>query len=529
MVVVSRSAADMKLAIRPIQKAFDSTLADLTSRGALRRIWDRDHTLWPGGPEEVADRLGWLDSPAELGRSHSDLDSFASEAIPDFDRVVVLGMGGSSLFAEVIGSIRDPDANGLPISVLDTTHPSSVARALDRLQSERVLFVVASKSGTTIETACQMEAAWARLADGTAFVAVTDPGTELEALARAREFRAVFLNREDIGGRYSALSYFGMVPAALAGRSLDDMMASARAELEANGPEVDASAAPGVMLGAVLAAGAARGRDKLTLVFDGECAALGPWIEQLVAESLGKDGDGIVPVVGEPYDSDGQYGEDRLFVCWGSGTGGRAEELREAGHPVVVLDGGMDDLGAAVVRWEIATAVCGAAMEVNPFDQPDVGVAKRATADVLASGPGDIATGSATEVLDLTNVGDYVALLAFVDPTESTLARLEAARMAIAHGTGLATTVGIGPRFLHSTGQLHKGGADNGVFIQIFEDPDSDLDVPGKDYGFADLFRAQAAGDLRALSERARRVVRVTLEDLEAGAADAASHMPRVP
>lgn len=480
------------------------------------RIWERDHTVWQDDPTEVRDRLGWLDAPTTFADRTEDLRTFAQEVVDDgITDVLLVGMGGSSLYPEVLARTFGA-ADGFPsLTVLDSTDPAAVARVESELPLETTLVVASSKSGSTIETRSHLERFWALLTDavgdeaGRHVVAITDPGSELVALAEERGFRRVFENPADIGGRFSALSYFGLVPAALLGVDLDRHLAGATEVLEAcrstdlreNGP---------ARLGTVLGVGAEAGRWELTLVLPSAVAAFGDWVEQLVAESTGKDGVGILPVVGEPVADPDVYDRHRLFVSLGNNEGVGA--LIDAGFPVVEIPfDGAADLGAEVVRWEFATAVAGALLGVNPFDQPDVAAAKTATSAVLADGLPEVELVRPTDLLTQVEPGDYVAITAFIDPGSGAAERLEDVRLRMRDLLNVPVTLGIGPRYLHSTGQLHKGGPDRGVFIQVVGDDPRDVEIPGRDFGFSALKQAQAAGDLQALREAGRRVGRVDL------------------
>jgi len=473
----------------PLQRAVDAAHDDLIDRKAAARMRSGDHTLWQDDPTEVADRLGWL---------HVDDLRDADLSVGDVSKAALLGMGGSSLFPEVLFRSFDGDVD---LAVLDTTDPAAIAR----VSSDDRLFIAASKSGTTIETTSQLAHFWeASGRAGDQFVVITDPGTELAALGRDRGFRRVFENRPDIGGRYSALSLFGLVPAAMLGVDV-------RAMLDAAASVDDAD---GVRLGAVLGAAAQGGRDKLTLVLPDRISSFGLWVEQLVAESTGKHGTGLLPVTGEALGTPDVYGDDRLFVVHEGGDAD-VDALVAAGHPVVAL--AEANLGALVMLWEQAVALSGAVLGINPFDQPDVQTAKDATSAVLRDGLPDIATVTPDELLDTVRPGDHVCIQAFVDPGDAALlATIERARLAIRDRLHVATTVGIGPRFLHSTGQLHKGGPPTGVFVQVVGDDPVDLPIPGKPYGFSMLKQAQAAGDLTALRQRGLRAGRTTIDALEA-------------
>jgi len=494
-----------------IAGAVETALGDLVAAEAVERLWNGDHTLWQDDPREVADRLGWLHSPAEMDDRVGEIESFADGAASNgITRVVVVGMGGSSLFPEVMASTFTDGARGLPLHVLDSTDPAAVARIADTPDVAETLFVVASKSGTTIETRSHLDYFWNLVPDPSRFVAITDPGTPLAALARDRGFRAVIENRPDIGGRFSALSHFGLVPAALVGVDLTALLAEAHAMLAACRRPVHEN--PGARLAAFVAAAARSGRDKLTFRIDPTVEAFGSWLEQLLAESTGKNGRGILPVTGEPARPAANYGPDRVFA-----TVGRAvvEGVAEAGHPVVGIP--LDDphrLGGEVVRWEVATALAGYLLGVNPFDQPDVTAAKEATSRVLDEGLPEIEEVPLVALLELVTPGDYLAVQAYVDPGSELAGALTTAAYAVGERFGVATTVGIGPRYLHSTGQFHKGGPSSGVFVQVVGDDPHDVEIPGRPYGFSMLKQAQAAGDLLTLHDAGLRAGRVTADAL---------------
>ncbi len=490
--------------------AVDTAAADLIARRAVQRMWSGDHTLWQDDPTECADRLGWLHVLDDMDAAVADLESFAAECGSDgLSDAVVLGMGGSSLFPEVLSRAFRVAPGRLRIHVLDTTDPAAVRRLDTVLDPARTLYVAASKSGSTVETASQLAHEWERLAqhpDREAhFVAVTDPGSGLAQLGYERGFRRVFENRPDIGGRFSALSLFGLVPGALMGADLSRLLAGARAMAERCRAEDRSN--PGLVLGAAMAASAARGRDKLTVAVDLTMGTFGAWLEQLLAESTGKHGLGVLPIVDEPLALTEAHGTDRLFVTWAG------SDVAPAGQPTIDL-GEVGGLGGLVLLCEVATALCGAAMGLNPFDQPDVAAAKTATASVLAEGLPEVTLADVGAALGTVRSGDYVALCAFVDPGSPVVAEIAAARLRIGAALGVATTFGLGPRFLHSTGQLHKGGANTGVFLQVVGDDPDDVAIPGQPFSFGTLKWAQAAGDLAVLRERGRRAQRVALADL---------------
>ncbi len=455
-----------------------------------------DYTLWAPAPTEISNRLGWLDEPHRM-LEHVDavLRTVDAARARGVRNVVWCGMGGSSLFPELLaGSGLTNDAPSF--TVLDTSHPVAVQRAADAADGTSSLYVFASKSGGTIETRSQLDFFWAHVGDPQRFAVVTDAGSALDQLAGERGFGAVHHATPTIGGRYSALSHFGIVAAALLGVDVRAMLGGAigmAAECNA-----DSAHNPGVELAALIGGAARDGRDKLVL--DG-APAFARWLEQLIAESTGKHGVGILPVPGDATDA---HGDDRLRVSYGHGG-----DL-DLGDDQVEIDAA--SLGREVMRWEIATALAGALLHINPFDQPDVEAAKLAASKVLADGPTDVSVVSLDEALGTAGPGGYVALQAFVDPDGSVSAGLETQRVAVRDRTGAAATAAIGPRYLHSTGQLHKGGPPSGTFVQMLDADLPPLAIPGRDYGFHDLLVAQAAGDYAALQARGRPVARIAAE-----------------
>ena len=450
----------------------------MTPAEIAERIWAYDASLWTDSGEDRW--LGWLDVVARMRLHVDELNAFSEAATEQFHDCVLLGMGGSSLAPEVMRRTYGVES----FHVLDTTHPEAIRRLEREIDLEQTLFLASSKSGSTVETRSHLEYFWERTGGrGLQFVAITDPGSELDELAHERGFRAVFPGEPEIGGRYSALSMFGIVPAALMGVDLARFLEVAAAMVVAC---QEAEGNPGVELGLALGEAWQEGRDKVCI--DDSPTGFGLWAEQLIAESTGKLGKGLVPAPGEPPE-----GPDR-----------QRGELDLAGPY---------ELGAEFYRWEFATAVAGHVLGINPFDQPDVQAAKDKTNEVLAGGEPDLEPrGSLDELLAQAEAGrDYVCIQAFVDPArEEELAPL----VDRAHATGCVVTKGLGPRYLHSTGQLHKGGPDSGLFVQVVDDTGAELAIPGRDFGFGRLIRSQAAGDFAALEERGRRVVRLRLEDV---------------
>lgn len=478
----------------------------------VERIWRHDNTVWQKDPAEITNRLGWLNSPHEMLDEVSRLKDFvAGVRGAGMTHVLWSGMGGSSLFPQVLQQAF-ADAGGLAMTVLDSSNPVTVRRAAETLPLDKTLFLFASKSGGTLETRCHLDLFWSKMDDPSHYAVVTDKGSELGQIAQDRKFRQVFFNNPNIGGRYSALSHFGMVAAALLGVDVEELLTRAGQMIAASMPDTPAERHPGVRFGAAIGYAAMHGRDKLTLVMPDEIARFGGWLEQLVAESTGKHGVGILPVADEPIGSPEVYGDDRFFACIGDETDlGRLADL---GHPVMHLPF-VDrySIGAECFRWEFAIAVAGKVLGINPFDQPNVEAAKKAAAKVLQEGIPQLPQAKAEDALAAVEPGDYLAIQAYMDTDSPHYETLQRARVALRDRLHVATTLGLGPRYLHSTGQLHKGGRPNGVFLQIVEDTSPDLEIPGRPYSFTQLFQAQAAGDYAALKDHDRRVFRVKLQD----------------
>ena len=450
-------------------------MAVASQQELVERIWARDATVWTGADEDRW--LGWLDEPKRIQERLGDIRGFAEGARAQFTTVVLLGMGGSSLAPEVLKRTFEAES----LHVLDTTHPAMIRHAEDSLDLDETMFIVSSKSGGTLETLSQLAYFWDKIEKPNAFVVVTDPGSALEQLANTRGFR-VFAGEPTIGGRYSALSPFGIVPAALMGIDVERLLGNAERMAEA----CRAEANPGLQLGLQLGENWQDGRDKVAI--NPNPGAFGLWAEQLVAESTGKQGKGLVPAPDESPD-----GSDRQAAAV------------EVADPYAV--------GGEFFRWEFAVAVAGTVLEINPFDQPDVQAAKDKTKEVLSSGddPQLAPEGSLDELLAGAEPPNYVAIQAFIDPVREGEVQplIDRARQ-----TGCVVTHGLGPRYLHSTGQLHKGGPPTGLFIQVVDETGDEIPIPGQDFGFGRLIRAQAEGDLRSLKERGRQIVRVRLEDL---------------
>lgn len=505
--------------------AVERRLSAWDREGVGERIWSHDPTVWADShTPEITNRLGWLHLPDAMAERVPAWTGLAREVADEVDDVVLCGMGGSSLAPEVFQAVFG-DAPGHPrLTVVDTTHPDAVAGVTGPLDPDRTLFVVSSKSGTTLETLSLFRHFWAWRSGttevpGRSFVAVTDPGSTLEDLARERGFRAVFGAPTDIGGRYSALCDFGLVPAALVGVDVPSVLDRAGGMAAACGPGVGVLENPGLWLGAMLGEAALGGRDKCTIVTTPALAAFPAWLEQLLAESTGKAGTGVVPVADEPLGGPDAYGDDRLFLVYhldGEPVPDGVDALEGVGHPVVrIAVDGLDSLGAEMFRAELATAAAGAVLGINPFDQPDVEAAKRQARDLMEGQapdpdlPPPLDDAALAEVVDGVQAGGWVAIQAYVPPSPEADGRLRDLADRIRHETsGAAVTVGYGPRFLHSTGQLHKGGSDRVVALQLVAPPEQDVSVPETDLTFGRIIAAQAAGDAAVLEERGRIVVR---------------------
>jgi transaldolase/glucose-6-phosphate isomerase len=539
------------------QNALIGTALDtLAQTGFLHKLWTHDTSPWstdPAHAEIIKHALGWVEIAQQTHAQSGELRDFAQACAKRFEHVVVLGMGGSSLAPDILRATFDK-APGFPqLHVLDSTDTQQIKALDDSLDIAKSLFIVASKSGTTTEPDAffryffqrvQQTVGASNAADH--FIAITDPGTALEREAKEDKFLRVFTNDPNIGGRYSALSYFGMVPAALAGYDVAAILDRAINAMHANAATVSAYDAPGVRFGAAIGALTKAGRDKLTIVTHPAVNAFGAWAEQLIAESTGKSGTGIVPVEGEPQGATSAYGEDRVFVYVGCGLPDEPstlapwlEQLENAGHPVIRLAmGDALDVGEQFYLWEIATAAAGAVLGIDAFDQPNVQESKDNTKRLLAefaaegtfsepeprvrtadaqvfplSGSHGAALGTdlasaVAAVTEQIKPGDYVAFNAYVPMNEEDEAVLLRIRTTVRDALHVATTVGFGPRFLHSTGQLHKGGSNSGVFFQITYEPPFDLPIPGM-VGFRTLQRAQALGDFESLDKRDRRGIRI--------------------
>ncbi|MYH09367.1 MAG: hypothetical protein F4143_04330 [Gemmatimonadales bacterium] len=568
---------EIELSAGPHTEDMDRRLREWAAGDAVARLWRRDPTLWSADPEtpELADRLGWLELPETSPAMLGPLEALRAGVPFWFTDLVLLGMGGSSLAPEVIAHTMRGE--GLPLTLVDTTHPGTL-RDLEWLRPANTIFVVSSKSGTTVETLSLFRHFWSRTAEvvddpGEHFIAITDPGSPLAELGRERGFRAVFEAPPDVGGRFSALSPFGLVPAALAGADVAALLAEAAEAADACRDDVHLN--PGFLLGAALGELALAGRDKVTFAAASDWNAFPDWAEQLIAESTGKEGRGIVPVVGEPPRPPDEYGEDRVFVGlllggdaareaeqWGEAdeTPDLLDALEAAGHPTLRIRVEQPgELGALFFVWEVGVAMAGAALGIHPFNQPDVQLAKRLARRAMRGDgepegdrepeerspgmePAEDAQVSEPDEIDLVwelprfghapprtpvtpdvdgirerveeflaavEPTDYIAIQAFLAGGEEEEGLLATLRAALAGATGATTTLGYGPRFLHSTGQLHKGGGDNAVFLQLVDDAGEHVHVPETDFTFRRLIRAQGLGDIEALGRCERLALRV--------------------
>jgi len=533
------------------QPAVEAEINQLNSQDFTNRFWHKDATLWTQDAEaqqSIRSFMGWLDSPEVLSKAVGDIQQFVQEVkAAGFQHVVVMGMGGSTMAPIVFE--RSFQQNGLPLSILDTTDPGTVAELEKSIPLEHTLFIVASKSGTTAEPLAFGDYFYDKVKAikgdkaGENFVAITDPGSKFVTQATQEGYRKIFLNFAEVGGRFSALTYFGMVPAALYGVDINAMLRGAVEMMRACGAQGPVADNPGLKLGATMGVLAKQGRDKLTLITPTSLSSLGLWLEQLLAESTGKEGKGILPVAGEPLGRPDEYGQDRVFVYVGYESEAdqanidKLTALEQAGHPVIIIR--LKDtleLGSEFYRWEIGTAVAGIVLGINPFDQPNVQAAKTATdklmKEVTEKGQlpspgqpaasqdgisyyGDVTGADAAGVLQAffaqAQPGNFMTLQAYLHENEALNKSLAEFRQLVQDKLRIATTSGYGPRFLHSTGQYHKGGPNHGLFVQFTADHPQDLPLPGRTYTFGTFENAQAQGDLQALRDNGRRALHIHL------------------
>jgi len=531
--------------LREYEALVNDRLSRWKEKGFLKRLWEKDFTLWSSEPvSELSDRMGWLTLPETRPEKLDEVTRFAEEIKEEgLDQALLLGMGGSSLAPEVYTRAFGRTAGNPELIILDSTHPDAVTAARRYLDLKKTLFIVSSKSGTTLETLSLFRYFWRKTSDevqdaGKHFVAITDPGTPLVALAEERKFRRVFLAAPDVGGRYSALTVFGLLPAALIGVDVGKLIANSRVTLENCTPGTPKMEASALILGAALGE-LAEVRDKVTLLTSPALSVFSEWLEQLIAESLGKRGKGILPVALEPSVTAEDYGRDRLFIALilegdsNDALEARLARIRASGQPTIRIDlESLYDLGQQFYNWEVAIASSGSVMGVNPFDQPDVQLAKDFTREIMQRAGKKIEdfkgkpperthtreirdrealTLALEKWTDQSKPGDYFALQAYLAPGLAVFQALQEIRAALLKKKGLATTCGYGPRFLHSTGQLHKGGPNNGLFLQLADTPKEIVSVPETEYSFNEIIEAQAIGDYKALLQRQRRVLRVNL------------------
>jgi len=552
---------DIKINLGRYEDLFNEKMKELQSQKIISRIWEKDHTVWRDDPTEISNRLGWLDCADVAQTKFDEINEFVEQIKNEgFKNVLLMGMGGSSLAPEVFVKIFGVKQDYLNLYVIDSTHPDAVKEFQNKLKPEETLYIVSTKSGGTVETISFMKRFYNDTIHsigaenvGKHFAAITDPGSGLESMAKELNFRKIFLNDPNIGGRYSALSLFGIVPAALIGVDLKELFNEAKKVID-HSKEVNNTVA---QLGVAIGVLAERGVDKLTFILSDELKPFGAWVEQLIAESTGKDGKGILPVEGEELLAPSEYSHDRVFVNLhldeDDKNTSQASLLAEAGFPVIDIQmGNIIELGAEYFKWEMATAIASWVIDIQPFDQPNVEsakvIARKMMSDYLEKGEltkltptlleesikvyGDINSKSVSEVLPefLSNINkgeneivgrSYIAIHAYVKMDDYSEKVLHELRTKLQKQYHVATTVGFGPRFLHSTGQLHKGDAGNGLFIQIVSPSSIDVDIPnepGKDESsitFGVLIESQALGDRQALIDNNRKIIRFDVSDLE--------------
>ena len=510
----------------------EKALEYIENTDLVRRIWSKDHTVWSPDDSDISSSLGWLDVDSQIDglvQYLKNLESFIQSS--DARHVVLLGMGGSSLGPRVLRDMLATDAGSPNLIVLDSILPGLVKSVTDEIDVSKTIFIVSSKSGITAETNALYKYFRSIVVDvlgekssGKRFFAITNKDTELEAISRRDLFRDIFLVPPDVGGRYSVLTYFGMLPAALIGVDVDVFLGRAAVMQRHCGPEIPVRENPGARLAALLGSMASEGRNKLTLVTSRSLDSFGTWVEQLIAESICKDGRGIVPITGEPFVSVDCYGTDRVFVYIrydddeNDQIDSEMAKIEAAGHPVIRSNlSDSYNLGAEFYRWQFATSVIGALLGVNPFSQPDVELSKERTNEALihhskyGTAPDTKSSQSFRMLLSKSRPNDYLAIMVFCEVTDEIKLSIRKLRLALLDKYGLATTVGYAPGFLHSTGQMHKGGPDSGLFLQLIADRYEDLAVPDEPYTFGTLTDSQAIGDSGVLSDLGRRVATVRL------------------
>lgn len=518
----------------------DRLVYDWKKSKYLSRLWERDTSLWSSKPEEeITDRLGWLELPEKIDQEAAEISTFVNAVREDdIQNVILLGMGGSSLGPEMFSKIFGKKPGYPELVVLDSTHPAAVMAVENRIDIEQTLFLVSSKSGTTLETLSFFRYFWEKVTKitsqpGDHFAAITDPGSPLASLAEKKNFRSVFLAPPDIGGRFSAFSCFGLLPAALIGIDLEELKSQALSVVKKASAGGDEEKSDSLKLGAALGE-IGRHRDKITFFVSPSLLSFTDWLEQLIAESLGKNGKGIIPVINEIKLPVKDYRPERLFIFLYDDIEiehpkSFENKLREASHPVISINiNSKYEIGREIIRWEIAVAAAGSVLRVNPFNQPDVQLTKALSGDFMSKKKGSGAKneelhkeykigyprslGSALDNwLNRAQPAAYIAIQAYLTPYGKVYIGIEKIRKKLIEKTLLATTLGFGPRFLHSAGQLHKGGPETGLFLQLVDEPETDISIPGEDYTFGSLIRAQSIGDFLALKQRNRHVLRINL------------------
>jgi len=506
----------------------------------LFRLWERDISLWSSKPEaEITDRLGWLELPGKIDKEAAGIRSFVNAVREDnIQYVMLMGMGGSSLGPEMFSKFIGKKPGYPELIVLDSTHPAAVMAVENRIDIEQTLFLVSSKSGTTLETLSFFRYFWEKVTKitsqpGDHFAAITDTDSPLASLAKKKNFRSVFLASPDVGGRFSAFSCFGLLPAALIGIDLEELKSQALSVVKKDSAEGDEEKSDSLKLGAALGE-IGRNRDKITFFVSPSLLSFADWLEQLIAESLGKSGKGIIPIVNEIQLPVKNYRPERIFVFLYDNieiehSKSFENKLREASHPVISINvNSKYEIGREIFRWEIAVAAAGSVLRVNPFNQPDVQLTKALTGEFMSKKKGSAknngevykeyevghpgSLGSALDNwLNRAQPAAYIAIQAFLPPYGKVYNGIEIIRKKLLEKTLLATTLGFGPRFLHSAGQLHKGGPETGLFLQLVDEPETDISIPGEDYTFGSLIRAQSISDFLALKQRNRHVLRINL------------------
>ena len=530
----------MKYELGSYSGIIEEKIDQLESGRIIERIWEKDFTVWGNSPEEISNRLGWLDCLKVTRKSFSEIKSFVDEVQKEgFTDALLMGMGGSSLAPEVFRLTFGVEKGFLDLHVLDSTHPEAILEYEKKLDPYKTLYIVSTKSGGTVETMSLMKYFFTSVSKkfgkdraSKHFIAITDPGSGLEETAKKLNFRKIFLNDPDIGGRFSALSLFGIVPAALIGVDIEKLFNEA-SKMESESIHISVEKNSGAMLGVILGSHAASGVDKVTLITSPKIQYLGGWLEQLIAESTGKNGKGILPVDLEPSTSVNNYSKDRIFVyiklVGDDSFDEKVSQIKSAGFPLIEIEmKNIYQLGAEFFKWEFATAVAGYIIGVQPFDQPNVESAKIIARDMvkvfqekgklpeLSTMNNEINLSSFLS--DLKSGKNYVTIQAYLKPDDKTWQQLQQLRLKILQKYKVATTLGYGPRFLHSTGQLHKGDGGNGYFIQFISEIEKDVPIPdeaGKDsssISFGTLIKAQALGDRQALIDNNRKVLTIDLE-----------------